>query len=457
MVGVHAAQVVALGLGGVRVLGGLAGHADQEGVEERLVHDGRACPLESRGERDGALVGGAGDRREPLRAVVHGVHGRDDRQQRLRGADVARGLLAADVLLAGLEGQAVGGSTVGVLRDAHEASGQHALETLAHRHVGGVRAAEEEGHAEALRGADGDVRALLAGRGDEREGQEVGGDRDERAPLLGRGDDGGVVPQGTRGAGLLQDDAVDVAVGQAGGEVGDLDLEPEGLGAAADDGDGLREGVGVDDGAALVLAGAAHEQHGLGDGGGLVEQRGVGDVEGGEVLHHGLEVQEGLEAALGDLGLVGRVRRVPGGRLEDVAADDRRGDRVEVALADHLHGGPVTAGDPAQLRQDLGLAEGRRQAECAIQADAGGHGQVHELLEARVPEDLEHLPGIGGAWADVAVGEGRGGAGSRVGCGGHGNSVRQMGARARVPGRVPPRSVWDLRVSAGLRACLHRR
>jgi hypothetical protein len=35
-------------------------------------------------------------------AVVHGVHRRDDGEKRLRGADVARRLLAADVLLARL-------------------------------------------------------------------------------------------------------------------------------------------------------------------------------------------------------------------------------------------------------------------------------------------------------------------------------------------------------------------
>ena len=47
-----------------------------------------------------------GDASEARRAVIDGIHRCDDRQQRLRGADVARGLLAADVLLAGLQGAA---------------------------------------------------------------------------------------------------------------------------------------------------------------------------------------------------------------------------------------------------------------------------------------------------------------------------------------------------------------
>src|SRR5213078_3062197 len=43
---------------------------------------------------------------QALGPVVHRVHARHHGQQHLRGADVARGLLAADVLLACLQGHA---------------------------------------------------------------------------------------------------------------------------------------------------------------------------------------------------------------------------------------------------------------------------------------------------------------------------------------------------------------
>ena len=46
------------------------------------------------------------DGAEAVGTVVHRVHPGDVRQQHLRGADVARGLLAANVLLAGLHGHA---------------------------------------------------------------------------------------------------------------------------------------------------------------------------------------------------------------------------------------------------------------------------------------------------------------------------------------------------------------
>jgi len=69
-----------------------------------------------------------GDALQAVGAVVDGVHRRDDREQRLRGADVARRLLAADVLLPRLEGQPVRGGAVGVDGHAHQAAGQLALE-----------------------------------------------------------------------------------------------------------------------------------------------------------------------------------------------------------------------------------------------------------------------------------------------------------------------------------------
>ena len=95
-------------------------------------------------------------------AVIDGVHPGHDGEQDLRGADVGRGLFAADVLLAGLEGEAVGLGSAGIDRDADEAAGQGALELVAGGEIGGVGTAVAHGHAEALRGSDGDVGAELA-------------------------------------------------------------------------------------------------------------------------------------------------------------------------------------------------------------------------------------------------------------------------------------------------------
>ena len=66
------------------------------------------------GQGPGLRVDASADLPQPIGAVIHGVHRGDVGQQRLRGANVARGLVAADVLLARLQRQPQGGAAVGV-------------------------------------------------------------------------------------------------------------------------------------------------------------------------------------------------------------------------------------------------------------------------------------------------------------------------------------------------------
>jgi hypothetical protein len=77
-------------------------------------------------------------------------------------------------------------------------------------------------------------------------------------------------------------------------------------------------------------------RHGLGGGGGLVEERGVGDGKGGERDGNSLEVDEGLETTLGLLGRVGRVRGVPGGVLKDLRVAQRDGLSTGKRSAAHV-------------------------------------------------------------------------------------------------------------------------
>src|SRR5690606_15623871 len=151
------------------------------------------------------------------------------------------------------------------------------------------------------------------------------------------------------------------------------------------------------------------EQHPLDDGGALVEHRGVRGREPGEVGDHGLEVEERLEPSLRDLGLVGRVRRVPAGVLEHIALDHRGRVGAVVAEPDHRPGDPVAGRERTQLGERLRLRRGGRQAarEVGGDADARGDGGVDELLDARVAEHPEHRLLGRGVGADVTVGEAR--------------------------------------------------
>ena len=102
-VGVDAQEVDAELAGGrddgVRVV--RDAHADR--VEEVVVHELEAAVAQAPGEDRREPVDAPGDQLEPLAAVVDGVHRGHHGQQHLRRADVRRGLLAADVLLARLQ------------------------------------------------------------------------------------------------------------------------------------------------------------------------------------------------------------------------------------------------------------------------------------------------------------------------------------------------------------------
>ncbi len=79
----------------------------------------RGLDVETARDEGVAKVGGeaahaARDAGEARGAVPHGIHARHDGEEHLGGADVGRRLLAADVLLARLQGEAVGLVTLGV-------------------------------------------------------------------------------------------------------------------------------------------------------------------------------------------------------------------------------------------------------------------------------------------------------------------------------------------------------
>ena len=99
--------------------------------------------------------------------------------------------------------------------------------------------------------------------------------------------------------------------------------------------------------------------HRFGRGGAFVEQRRIGDLEPGEIGDHGLEIQQGFQPALADLGLIWRVGRVPGRILQDVALDHRRQDRAVIALPDQRCADLILARDLAQFVERLRFRQGR--------------------------------------------------------------------------------------------------
>ncbi|OIQ74731.1 hypothetical protein GALL_436090 [mine drainage metagenome] len=387
--------------------GVLAG-AHRQRVEVGLMRQRPALRAQRVGQQRGVRMHALRDARQPLRAVVDRIHAGDHRRQHLRGADVARRLLAADVLLARLQRQAQRRLAVRVDADADQTPGHLALERVAHRHVGGVRAAEAQRQAEALRAAHGDVGAEFARRRQHGQREDVGGDDDQRAALVRRGDELAPVVHPAVDPRILQQHRG--VVGLRGLRRGaDDDLDPQRTRSRVQHLERLRQQVvGGVDAARRALAGAQRQRHRLGRSGGLVEHRRVGHVERGEVGDHGLEVDQRLQAPLADLGLVRRVRGVPGRVLEHVALDDAGQHGPAVALADEIAHQPVAAGDLAQFGERAFLADRGGQIEIAAPAQRVGYDRAQHRVEVGVAEQFQHQLLLFGAGADVAAAERRG-------------------------------------------------
>ena len=143
---------------------GLAAFGEHgDGVEEdRRVNDEIEL-LQSRCKCGGLGVNAAGDRPQAHRPVKHCVHRSNDGQQHLRGADVGGGLLAPDMLLAGLQRQPVGLVAARIHSNADQPARHRALVGVFHRHIGRVRTAIANRHAKSLHRTDGDVGAHFTG------------------------------------------------------------------------------------------------------------------------------------------------------------------------------------------------------------------------------------------------------------------------------------------------------
>ena len=360
---------------------GAVAHFEAERVEGVGMSDPHAQPLERVGQHRRVGRDALGDPREARRPVIDGVHARHHGGQHLRRADVGGGLLATDVLLAGLQGETIGGPSFRIDAHAHEAARHRPLEGVAAGEKGSVRAAAAHRHAEPLRGAGHDVGPPLARRHEQREGQKIGHHAEDglfRVDPLG---EAAPIDHLAIGRGILDQHAEAVVAFEQIAHAADLDLDAQRPGPRLEHLERLRVAAAIrQEHLARARGGSSCERHRLGCGGGLVEQRRVRDRHAGEFADHRLKIDEGLHAALADLCLVGRVGGVPGGVLQDVPQDHAGGVGAVVALADEALEEPVSRCDGLEFREGGCLGDGQRELHGLAAGDARGHDAVHERL-----------------------------------------------------------------------------
>ena len=185
------------------------------------------------------------------------------------------------------------------------------------------------------------------------------------------------------------------------------------------EGDLLVGGVGADDLAVLgvdgagddggVAAGDADGHHdGFGGAGGAVVHAGVGNLHAGELADHGLELEHGLEGALGDFGLVGGVAGEEFAALDEGIDDDGLVVLVDAGAEEAGVAVGVLVGVGAETVDDFGFAVLARDVEVAGDAELGGDGGEEVVDGADAGRDFMrwHLHGgaVGRAFGQVAHG-----------------------------------------------------
>src|SRR5690625_6303317 len=98
-------------------------YLDGQGVKVMVVLQLKTGRGNAVGQNGGLAVNASGNPFKTLGPVPHGVEARHDGQQGLGRADVAHGLLDADMLLAGLQRHAQGNIAMTVFVDANYSAG----------------------------------------------------------------------------------------------------------------------------------------------------------------------------------------------------------------------------------------------------------------------------------------------------------------------------------------------
>ena len=188
------------------------------------------------------------------------------------------------MLLACLQRQAVCRSADAIDRYADQPARQRALQGVLHGHIGGVRTAISHRHAETLHRAIGDIGAQLSWRSEQCQRKRIGRDDGNAAGLLDGANWRAPVAEVTERSRILQNRAEQVGCGQVARGIADNYFPAQRLRASANDRDRLRVRLAVDKEPVRLRCGdPLGERHRFCPRGSFVKERGVRNVEAGQV------------------------------------------------------------------------------------------------------------------------------------------------------------------------------
>ena len=380
-------------------------------VEEMAVDRRTSRCRSGFGQGTGQAMNALGNRAQSLGTMVHRVHARHHGQQALGGADVGGRLVAADVLLTGLQGHAVGHVAHAVHRRPNHAAGYVSLVVQARGEEGRMRSPVAHRHAETLAVAHHHVGTHGTRTLHEGASQEVRGHHHAHLEVVRLGNRVGQGFHPPAVIGVL-DHHAKCALAQLKVVVRALlDVDAEVRGARAQDRPRLGEdpvrhhepvhaGLGR-----LAAAGIEQHGHGLRSGSGLVQQAGVGQLHAGQVAHHGLEVHQGFQSALGNLRLIRRVGRVPTRILQHIPANHTWHFRGVIPQADVVPIQRILGRDAVDVLQVSTLGHGLRQRHVGIGQDGLGNGAGNQSGHGVMTGGGQHVLLLLIAGTEVALDE----------------------------------------------------
>lgn len=154
----------------------------------------------------------------------------------------------------------------------------------------------------------------------------------------------------------------------------------------------------------LVAPGeASRHQHRFGRTGGAVIERGIGHVHAGDPGDLGLELEEHLQGALRNLGLVGRIGREPFRALDEMIDRGRHmvaigpGADEERTVARSM----VLSGQRAHMSFDQKFRTVVRQVEAEALIGGFGHG-AEQRIDIGGADDAKHFGALGLGMGEIA-------------------------------------------------------
>ena len=251
-----------------------------------------------------------------------------------------------------------------------------------------MRTSKSGSHTKALTRSDHDIRPAFARRLEKRESEQIGRYNRQCARCVGAGCEFFQITDRTVGGGVLEEGSKNRLLRAL-------------LRGTSQNPDAKWLGTGLQNGESLRMDMVRHEDrvtafdvlakgHGLCGGSGFVEQGGVGNLHPGQVANHRLEIQERLEATLGDLRLIRRVGGIPTGIFENVSANDRRRVCAVNAHAKVVRGDLIFRHDRLQFSQSLLLRAGGGEIQITLQADRKRHSLVDQRIQRRGADRSAH-------------------------------------------------------------------